>query len=116
MFNFTINPSSPDELAAYLAIIKASGIHCQATVSTGKPGLSSPDLAERYKAATGKGKARVTGEELKAAGWDGEGEATQDMKDKAMRLVIGETDKQEEQGAVYEAEGETEEPSADLDY
>ena len=114
MFSFTINPSSPSELAEYIAVIQASGIQSPSIAITGKPAAS--DLAERYRAATGKSKAHIPRAELIAAGWDGQGDPTQEDKDKAMRLVIGATETAApEQGATYEPEGEIPQPGDDVD-
>ena len=85
MFTITINPTSPGELKEYLAVIKESGISCH------PPALSipsAPSLVERYKAATGKERAKLPGEALKAAGWNGEGQPSQEVKERAMTAEI----------------------------
>ena len=85
MFTITINPTSPGELKEYLAVIKESGISCH------PPALSipsAPSLVERYKAATGKERAKLPGEALKAAGWNGEGQPSQEVKERAMATEI----------------------------
>lgn len=123
MFSITLNPTSPAELSAYLDIIKASGLHLPA--ASASPATPQETLADRYKRVTGKSKASLSGEELAAVGWDGaRADVPQAIKEKAMQAAIDKAQGEaasdtltEEQGAVYEPEGEIPEPDAsELDY